>query len=123
MAEPGSGHGVGVVETFGGSAMARTPLLTASGLLAAALIIGPAAWAQQSTPADRDRQPRSETQGQAPPNSGNLSDRLDRSQGVIKPPEGVDSGMQVPAPEPGSQRTPVIPPPGTPGGDQSVEPK
>jgi hypothetical protein len=105
--------------------MARRPLLTVAGLLAAALAVGPAAWAQstQSTPADRDRQPRTETEGQAPPNSGNLSDRLDRSQGVIKPPQGVDSGMQVPAPDPGSQRTPVIPPPGTPGGDQTVEPK
>ena len=102
--------------------MARTPLLTAAGLLAATLVAGPAAWAQ-STPTDRDRQPRSETEGQAPPSSGNLSDRLDRNKGVIKPPQGVDSGMQVPAPEPGSQRTPVIPPPGTPGGDQSVEPK
>jgi|SRR5262245_43615226 hypothetical protein len=105
--------------------MARTPLLTATGLLTAALVIGPAAWAQsnQSTPTDRDRQPRTETEGQAPPNSGNLSDRLDRSQGVIKPPQGVDPGMHAPAPDPGSQRTPVIPPPGTPGGDQTVEPK
>ena len=105
--------------------MARTPLLTATGLLTAALVIGPAAWAQsnQSTPTDRDRQPRTETEGQAPPGSGNLSDRLDRSKGVIKPPQGVDSGMHVPAPDAGSQRTPVIPPPGTPGGDQSVEPK
>ena len=105
--------------------MARTPLLTASGLLAAALVMGPAAWAQSmpSAATDRDRQPRTETEGQAPPNSGNLSDRLDRSQGVIKPPEGVDPGMRTPAPGPGSQRTPVIPPPGTPGGDQSVEPK
>jgi len=105
--------------------MARTPLLTASGLLAAALVIGPAAWAQptQPTPTDRDRQPQSETQGQAPPNAENRSDRLDQSKGVIKPPQGVDPGMQVPAPGPGSQRTPVIPPPGTPGGDQSVQPK
>jgi hypothetical protein len=30
--------------------------------------------------------------------------------------------MQVPPPEQGS-RTPVIPPPGTPGGDRTIEPK
>ena len=78
------------------------------------------AFAQPAT--DRDRQPRSETEGQAPPPSS-PSQQLDRQQGVIRPPGGIDPGMQVPPPDPGSQRTPVIPPPGTPGGDQTIQPK
>jgi hypothetical protein len=53
----------------------------------------------------------------------NLSEKLDRSKGVLRPPAGVDPEIQAPAPEPNPQTTPVIPPPGTPGGDQSVQPK
>jgi hypothetical protein len=88
-----------------------------AGVLASALAAGPS-WAQT---ADRDRQPKTETEGQAP-SSGSLSDRLDRSDGVIRPPAGVDPQIQVPPPEPGA-RMPVIPPPDTPGGDQTIEPK
>jgi hypothetical protein len=51
----------------------------------------------------------------------NLSDKLARTDGVICPPAGVDPGIHEPPPAGG--RTPVIPPPGTPGGDQSVRPK
>ena len=54
--------------------------------------------------------------------SGNLSERLDRSGGVIKPPENVDPGLQKNPPE-DSAKMPVIPPPGTPGGDPNVKPK
>ena len=50
-----------------------------------------------------------------------LSDRLAESKGVICPPSGVDREMQVAPPNGG--RLKVIPPPGTPGGDQSVQPK
>ena len=52
----------------------------------------------------------------------NLSDQLARSGGVICPPGHVDSEIHAPTPAPGSAM-PVIPPPGTPGGDQSVKPK
>lgn len=51
----------------------------------------------------------------------NLSDQLARSGGVICPPAHVDSDIRVPTPPAGAM--PVIPPPGTPGGDQSVKPK
>ena len=51
----------------------------------------------------------------------NLSDKLARSGGVICPPEYVDSGIKQPTPPGGAM--PVIPPPGSPGGDQSVQPK
>jgi hypothetical protein len=56
------------------------------------------------------------------PGNTTPSERLSRQQGTLKPPP-VDPGMQLPLP-PGSQGTmPVIPPPGTPGGDQKVVPK
>jgi len=50
-----------------------------------------------------------------------LSDHLAQSGGVICPPAAVDPEIKLPTPETG--RMPVIPPPGTPGGDQSVKPK
>ena len=50
-----------------------------------------------------------------------LGDKLARSDGVLCPPAGVDPEMRAPTPEGGN--TPVIPPPGSPGGDPSVRPK
>jgi hypothetical protein len=50
----------------------------------------------------------------------NLSDRLARSDGVLCPPN-VDPEIRVPPP--GGGKMPVIPPPGSPGGDPSVRPK
>jgi hypothetical protein len=52
--------------------------------------------------------------------SKSLSDKLDQGGGVICPPN-VDPGMKTPAPETG--KMPVIPPPGSPGGDPKVQPK
>jgi hypothetical protein len=49
-----------------------------------------------------------------------LSDKLARTDGVICPPN-VDP--EIRAPTPGGGKTPVIPPPGSPGGDQNVRPK
>jgi hypothetical protein len=83
-----------------------------AGIVAAAMTAG--AWAQP-TMSDRDRTPKTETEGQAPP-AGDLSERLDRSKGVIWPPREIP-------PPPHSGKTPVIPPPGSPGGDQTIEPK
>jgi hypothetical protein len=53
--------------------------------------------------------------------SRTLSDQLSQSKGIICPPAGVDPGISVPPS--GGGRTPVIPPPGTPGGDPSIQPK
>jgi hypothetical protein len=50
-----------------------------------------------------------------------LGEKLARSDGVLCPPAGVDPEMRAPTPEGGN--TPVIPPPGSPGGDPSVRPK
>jgi hypothetical protein len=52
-----------------------------------------------------------------------LSGQLDRNKGVIDPPPIGDSEILAPAPDPDPGTTPVIPPPGTRGGDQSIEPK
>jgi hypothetical protein len=67
--------------------------------------------AQTSGEIDTQRQDGKET----------LSDKLARSGGVICPPEHVDSEIRQPTPQGGNM--PVIPPPGSPGGDQSAQPK
>jgi len=53
--------------------------------------------------------------------SKSLSDDLADSKGVICPPSGLDQDMQVTPP--GGGHLKVVPPPGSPGGDQSVQPK
>ena len=50
-----------------------------------------------------------------------LGDKLAKSDGVLCPPSGVDPEMRAPTPDTGN--TPVIPPPGSPGGDPTVRPK
>lgn len=60
---------------------------------------------------------------QAPDTTGTLSDQLNRSDGVIKPPTGVDPEIHKSAPAGNTGRMPVIPPPGSPGSSSSVDPK
>ncbi|ABD86559.1 hypothetical protein [Rhodopseudomonas palustris] len=50
-----------------------------------------------------------------------LGDKLARSDGVLCPPAGVDPEIRAPTPDVGNM--PVIPPPGSPGGDPTVRPK
>jgi hypothetical protein len=64
---------------------------------------------------------RSRPVDQPPSAGGNLSDKLNKTGGVIAPPSDVDPDMRKPAPSVGT--TPVVPPPGTPGGNQRVDPK
>ncbi len=52
-----------------------------------------------------------------------LSEKLERSDGVIRPPGGVAPDMTVPAPVPNPGTTPVIRPPGSPGGNPTVDPR
>ncbi len=49
-----------------------------------------------------------------------LSDKLAQSNGVICPPN-VDPAIKAPTPNAG--KMPVIPPPGSPGGNPNVQPK
>ncbi len=55
-------------------------------------------------------------------NEQNLSDKLSRQQGTLHPP-AVDPGIHVPAPSQAQGTMPVIPPPGSPGGNPNVVPK
>jgi hypothetical protein len=75
---------------------------------------GPSAAPGQNAPSQFDSQARRGDQ--------NLSDRLDRSGGVIRPPGNVDPGMHVPPPATGD-KMPVVPAPDSPGGDPTVKPK
>jgi hypothetical protein len=58
--------------------------------------------------------PKTETTGSS------LSETLAQSNGVLCPPN-IDPEIRAPTPDVG--RMPVIPPPGSPGGDPSVQPK
>jgi len=62
--------------------------------------------------------PEGTTTGRA---SEPLGDKLARSDGVLCPPAGIDPEMRAPTPDAG--KTPVIPPPGSPGGDPTIRPK
>ncbi len=104
-----------IVSLLGGA------VLTASsgGVASAAAGAGPIGNAEaprQSAPA-----PAPESGDRA--KSGNLSEQLDKSRGVISPPQDVDPQMQVRPPESSTGKMPVIPPPGSPGGNPNVVPK
>ena len=63
-------------------------------------------------------------EGQGSGGSGErLSNKLGRQGGVIIPPADVDTGIAKSPPNLGSESTPIIPPPGTPGGKSGVNPK
>jgi hypothetical protein len=93
----------------------------------------PANDTESSTPKGKPTPNDPCAQGQATVGSGNqvvapnakkdqtLSDHLAQSGGVICPPPAVDPAIKAPTPETGNM--PVIKPPGSPGGDQSVQPK
>ena len=62
-------------------------------------------------------------QTQKPTTTGrgeNLSEKLSRDEGVLCPPN-LDQDIKAPTPNVGD--TPVIPPPGSPGGNPNVRPK
>jgi hypothetical protein len=73
-------------------------------------------------PPDKPPQTVPEARGSGSSNEP-LSDKLDRSGGVIKPPAHVDPGLTKTPPQHGAEATPVIPPPGTPGGKPGAAPK
>jgi hypothetical protein len=96
------------------------PSALVAGLLTA-LLIGGSAAADQPV---RKQPEQAVPQKVEPGSSGSsLGERLSRSGGVIRPPSGIDLGMAQPAPKLAPRSTPIIPPPGTPGGNPRVEPK
>jgi hypothetical protein len=88
----------------------------------------PIAWAQDESqqPAAPQVAPRQHQDVIPPP--GDSTTRRDQSAetsqppGVIAPPATGDHSVITP-PATGAAKTPVIPPPGTPGGNNDVEPK
>jgi hypothetical protein len=80
---------------------------------------------QRGAPAQQGAACPPDVRGEPPTVGGtgsqSLSDQLANSKGVICPPAAVDPEMQVSPP--GGGRLKIIPPPGSPGGDQSVQPK
>lgn len=83
--------------------------------VAAAANVAPETASPQTVPEDTEP-------GKSGSSGGSLSDKLDRSDGVIHPPPGIDPEMSK-SPPPTGSTMPVIPPPGTPGGEPGVEPK
>jgi hypothetical protein len=84
---------------------------------------------QTAVPPTRDRKACPEGQGarsgsnapqSASPGAQTLSDKLAQTDGVICPPD-IDPDIKAPTPQAGPM--PVIPPPGSPGGDPTVRPK
>jgi hypothetical protein len=94
--------------------------LSAGGAVALAQDRPPAA-ADPKACAPGERLPPPEGSGTTGTGGENLSDKLARTDGVICPPPNVDPEIKLPTPDAG--RTPVIPPPGSPGGDPNVQPK
>jgi hypothetical protein len=91
------------------------PLALSTGSTALAQPRPPGPSSDQNAPSQFDAQ-SGQQRGQS------LSERLDQSGGVIHPPGNVDSGMQVPPPATGD-KMPVVPAPGSPGGDPTIKPK
>jgi len=92
------------------------------GLCLVVACLGAALAAEPGTNAAPGQNAPGQFDSQARNGDQNLSDRLDRFSGVIRPPDNVDPGMHVPPPATGD-KMPVLPAPGSPGGDPSVKPK
>jgi hypothetical protein len=98
----------------------RDPRIARAGaVLAAALLMGAALPAAAAV----DTQPPQTVPEKAGPPAQSLSEQLDRSHGIIHPPADLDAGMAQPPPVTGRGIMPIVPPPGTPGGNPKIEPK
>jgi len=109
-------------------AAAAWPMAGGGGALGQTLPQPPAAQNETAPPAaprdvvpqPRDVVPQAKEPGAT---SGTLSEQLSRSGGVIQPPSHADRKIEAPTPDPGAQSMPIVPPPGSPGGDPNVKPK
>jgi hypothetical protein len=77
---------------------------------------------QRDSPAENGGSVHEPPQSGSSTAPGSLSHELSQSGGVIHPPPSGDRNV-VPPPNQASSRTPVIHPPGTPGGNPRIEPK
>jgi hypothetical protein len=101
-----------------------------AGMALAALVASVEAAAAQGEPRTSETLKSESTGPQDPRSTGSvggssapLSDKLESTGGVIRPPTDIapDMAVRPPVADPGT--TPVIRPPGTPGGDPTVNPK
>ena len=99
----------------------RICLLAASALAVAATANAAEKWELPPQTPSRQTVPEAGSPGSGGGSTEPLSDKLDRQGGVIRPPSGIDPEMTQNPPATG--KMPVIRPPGTPGGEQGVEPK
>jgi len=85
----------------------------------------PTASAPSAAPSAAHCQPGAGTPKNAETTTGQaaqpLGDQLAKTDGVLCPPPDVDP--EIRAPTPGGGNMPVIPPPGSPGGDPNLRPK
>ena len=100
-------------------------LLAASGAASAQAPLSPAQTAPANNCAPMRLQPPRGTIAPEGSTTGRpaepLGDKLAKSDGVLCPPSGIDPEIRAPTPETGNM--PVIPPPGSPGGDPNIRPK
>lgn len=69
---------------------------------------------------DQELRPGAQAPQSSAAGNQSLSEKLEQTDGVLCPPN-TDPDIKAPTPQGG--RMPVIPPPGSPGGDPTVRPK
>lgn len=102
---------------MGVALLAETDILTAPATAAPQLSRFIVADQVADAPTNPDR-----SGDQAAPKPESPSNKLSQSKGVIHPPPTGDHAVITPPPTEKTNKA-VIPPPGTPGGDQTVQPK
>jgi hypothetical protein len=115
------------------ASLALAAALGAVGLAKAQSGTSPAPEAPRTAPPEVDRSrpdgdptaPSRDRSGSGPTGNDIVEDRQGDgvARGVIRPPMSLDPGIQGKVPNPTPRTTPVIPPPGTPGGDPSIIPR
>ncbi|MFT8244027.1 hypothetical protein [Roseomonas sp. BN140053] len=120
---PSRRRGSRVAVQQAGPGAALLPWLTAALLLGGSLASG--AFGQTAAPAQPSPLPPAPPERIAPATPDAVPGTTGTGTvpgGVLRPPAAVDPGIHAPTPAQPST-TPVIPPPGTPGGDPGVQPR
>lgn len=93
--------------------------------LIAAVVTTPSVTSAQTPPAQAAPGGQSAAPDEKTPGDRNepLSEKLDKNEGVLVPPSGIDPKIHKEPPADTGDRMPVIIPPGEPGGNQQIQPK
>jgi hypothetical protein len=106
--------------------MAAFRLNRLAAAVAVMVLACPTLCAAQTIRPPAEPRPQTVPEDASPGKSGSLQEplgkKLNRTDGVLHPPKGIDPGVAIPPPQTGSSM-PVIPPPGTPGGNPAIDPK